>query len=34
VVFFRDEKIVWGTGKEIEIGEGEVMDGETVRVDL
>jgi dolichyl-diphosphooligosaccharide--protein glycosyltransferase len=30
----ENEKIVWSTGKEIEIGEGEVMDGETVRVDL
>ncbi|NAS89940.1 hypothetical protein C4E24_09495, partial [ANME-1 cluster archaeon AG-394-G21] len=30
----ENETIVWSTGKEIEIGEGEVMDGETVRVDL
>ena len=29
----ENEKIVWSTEKEIEIGEGEVMDGETVRVD-
>ena len=32
----ENEKIVWGTGKEIEIeiGEGEVMDGEILWVDL
>jgi dolichyl-diphosphooligosaccharide--protein glycosyltransferase len=30
----ENETIVWGTGKKIEVGEKEVMEGETVRVDL
>jgi len=30
----ENETVVWSTGKEVEIREGEVMDGETVRVDL